>query len=105
MPSSTEYRFVPQNEDNSIMLSELNLPSTSNKLPAMKTVLKRDDDSLPAILLTWFVQVMGLTAALIFGTFSILSWIDSQHAKAQANAANIIALAAMCVQLSSTVCC
>jgi hypothetical protein len=87
------------------MLSELNLPSTSNKLPERMAILKRDDeDSLPSILLTWFIQVMGLAAALIFGTFSILSWIDAQQAKAQANAANIIALAAMCAQLSTTVC-
>lgn len=56
-------------------------------------------DDLPDILLTWFIQVTGLAAALIFGVFSILSWVDSQHAKEQAKAANLLAVAAICAQV------
>lgn len=55
---------------------------------------------LPDIILTWFVSITGLAAALIFGVFAVLSWIDSQHAKAQANASNLIALAAICAQVN-----
>ncbi|KAK5172516.1 uncharacterized protein LTR77_002636 [Saxophila tyrrhenica] len=56
------------------------------------------EEPLAQVLLTWFVQVIGLAAAIVFAVFAVLSWIDSQHAKAQANAANLLALAAICTQ-------
>ena len=54
------------------------------------------EESLPSILLLWFIQVVGLAAAIIFGVFSVFSWIDAQAAKAQADTANLLALTALC---------
>lgn len=61
------------------------------------------DDDLAGVILTWFLQVVGLAAAIAFGVFSILSWTTAQDAKQQANtanqqatAANLLALAALC---------
>lgn len=67
------------------------------------------DESIDQILLTWLIQVTALAAAIVFGVFSILSWVDSQHAKAQAktanslaksqaDTANLLAIAAICAQ-------
>lgn len=82
-----------------------------------------NDDDLASVILTWFIQVTGLAAAITFGVFSVLSWSTAQDAKRQANtaieqanyqannaysqansanqqaaAANLIALAALCAE-------
>lgn len=44
----------------------------------------------------WLVQVIGVTAALVFGAFSVTSWQNSETAKAQADVANAVALLAHC---------
>ena len=70
----------------------------------------REDEDLAGVILTWFIQVTGLAAAVTFGIFSVLSWTNAQHAKQQADtaiqqagtanqqatAANLLALAALC---------
>lgn len=43
-----------------------------------------------------FARALATIAALAFGVFSILSWQDAQTAIKQANAANILALVAVC---------
>lgn len=42
------------------------------------------------------IALIGLAAAIIFGIFSVFSWLNSQTAKEQANIANLFALAQMC---------
>jgi hypothetical protein len=70
--------------------------------------------SLPDIVLTWFIQVVGVIAAIVFGVFAVLSWTEAQDDakrardqadafRSQANTANSIALAAICVQHDSIV--
>jgi hypothetical protein len=70
--------------------------------------------SLPDIILTWFIQVVGVIAAIVFGVFAVLSWTEAQDDakrareqadafRSQANTANLIALAAICVQHDSIV--
>ena len=61
------------------------------------------DDDIYTDLITAFIQVVGLAAAIIFGIFSVLSWKDAQAAKVQAETANTLALAAICAQISSQV--
>lgn len=70
----------------------------------------KEDDDLAGAILTWFIQVTGLAAAVTFGIFSVLSWTTAQDAKHQANTAiqqadtanqeakmaNLLALAALC---------
>lgn len=85
------------------------------------TIVRARDDDLAGIVLTWFVQVTALAAAITFGIFSVLSWIVSQKAVDQANAAaqsaqdqanaaqeqantaNLLALAALCANIADQV--
>jgi magnesium-transporting ATPase (P-type) len=72
------------------------------------------NSTLPDIILTWFIQVVGVIAAIVFGVFAVLSWTEAQDDakrardqaeafRSQANTANLIALAAICVQHDSIV--
>lgn len=61
------------------------------------------DDDLASIVLTWFVQVTALAAAITFGIFSVLSWTAAENAKEQANTANLLALAALCGNVADQV--
>ncbi|KAK4498809.1 hypothetical protein PRZ48_009319 [Zasmidium cellare] len=58
----------------------------------------KDNQPVVEILLNWFIQVTGLTAAIVFGVFSILSWTDSRSAKKQADTANLLAFVSICTQ-------
>lgn len=76
---------------------------------------RRDERSLPESILLWFLQVLGAVTAILFGTFGILSWqladqanqlssganTKSDQANSQANAANVVALVALCAQVSA----
>jgi hypothetical protein len=53
------------------------------------TILRYREDDLASILLTWFVRVTALAAAILFGIFSILSWTAAENVKTQANTANL----------------
>jgi hypothetical protein len=53
--------------------------------------------------ISWLVQVIGVTAALVFGAFSIVSWRNSETAKLQADTANAIALLAHCSEVRQQV--
>ena len=61
------------------------------------------DEDIYTDIITAFIQIVGLAAAIIFGTFSVLSWKDAQAARTQAETANVLALAAICAQFSSQV--
>lgn len=37
--------------------------------------------SLPKVLFTWFIQVVGLCSAVTFGIFAVFSWHDAQVSK------------------------
>ena len=58
----------------------------------------RIEQSIPQLIFSGFIQVVGLTAAILFGVYSILSWKNSEEAKAQADAANLLSLLAFCSQ-------
>jgi len=47
-------------------------------------------------IVTLGIALIGLAAAIIFGIFSVFSWLNSQTAKEQANSANLFALAQLC---------
>lgn len=64
---------------------------------------EEDEEDIYTTIITAFVQIVGLAAAIIFGTFSVLSWKDAQAARIQAETANTLALAAICAQISSQV--
>jgi len=57
------------------------------------------DDEGHNKILTWLLEIIGTSAAVVFGTFSVLSWKNSEVAKAQANAANIVAFGSLCAQV------
>ncbi|KAF2164100.1 hypothetical protein M409DRAFT_25447 [Zasmidium cellare ATCC 36951] len=59
----------------------------------------KDTKPVAEILLNWFIQVTGLTAAVVFGVFSVLSWTNSRAAKEQANTANLLSFASICAQI------
>ena len=50
----------------------------------------------PNAVLTAFIQIIGLTAAIVFGVFSALSWSQSVKATYEAAAANVIAMVTLC---------
>lgn len=50
----------------------------------------------PNDVLTSFMQIFGLTAAIIFGVFSVLSWSQAVKASYEAAAANVIAMVTLC---------
>lgn len=69
-----------------------------------------EEQSLPATLLVWFLEVLGAITAILFGTFGILSWQVAgeanklasnanqfaEDANALTNTANMLALVALC---------
>jgi len=90
-------------------------PAATIKKPKQQ----RDKGDLAGIILTWLLQVVGVAAAIAFGVFSVLCWVNSETANsqadtanskaetanaqavlanAQANTANLIAFAALCEQ-------
>ena len=50
----------------------------------------------PNPLLTGFIQIAGLTAVIIFGIFSALSWSEAVKASYDTAAANVIAMVTLC---------
>lgn len=58
-------------------------------------------DSLPKKILLWLLQVFGALTAVLFGTFSILEWQNSEEAAAQADVANLVAFLSFCADLRS----
>ena len=75
----------------------------TNQLLFRFTTGKRSMDSTSTgeRIVQWLIQVIGVSAALIFGPFSIVSWQNSEMAKAQANTSNAIALLAHCSSIQS----
>ena len=51
----------------------------------------------------WLFKVKALSAAVTFGIFSVLSWTAADGARAQANTANVLALAALCANVADEV--
>ncbi|KAF2500442.1 hypothetical protein BU16DRAFT_556910 [Lophium mytilinum] len=49
-------------------------------------------------ILIWILQIVGFLTALIFGTFSVLSWKIAQQATAEASSANLLSFIALCEQ-------
>ena len=58
-------------------------------------------DSLPKKILLWLLQVFGAVTAVLFGTFSILEWQNSENAATQADVANLVAFLSFCGDLRS----
>jgi hypothetical protein len=52
--------------------------------------------SLSQRILLWFLQVFGATAVVLFGTYSVLAWKNSETAKDQADAANLMSFLSLC---------
>ncbi|KAM7206078.1 hypothetical protein V8F20_002860 [Naviculisporaceae sp. PSN 640] len=50
-------------------------------------------------ILIWLIQIVGVSAAVIFGMFSTLAWQNSEIAKSQADSANLLSMVALCTQL------
>lgn len=68
----------------------------------------KKEHSLPETILIWFLQVLGAVTAILFGAFGVLSWqaaneanTKSDLANSQSETANIVALVALCAQLTS----
>jgi hypothetical protein len=59
-------------------------------------VLEPPERSLPEVILIWFLQVVGVVAAIVFGVFSTLSWFESVKSTNEAALANAIALVSLC---------
>ncbi|KAM7185302.1 hypothetical protein V8F33_012480 [Rhypophila sp. PSN 637] len=51
-------------------------------------------------ILIWFIQVVGVSCAIIFGMFSTLAWQNSETANRQADSAIILRMVALCMQLN-----
>ena len=58
--------------------------------------MPKENDDIASVLLRWFLQVATLAAAMAFGTYSFLSWKESQIARIQAETANLLALIDLC---------
>lgn len=63
----------------------------------------------PETILLWFLQVLGAITAILFGVISALSWqaadVANQlagAANAKSDAANLVALVALCAQVTSS---
>ncbi|KAK0516026.1 hypothetical protein JMJ35_002060 [Cladonia borealis] len=56
----------------------------------------------PNAVLTAFIQIIGLTAAIVFGVFSALSWSEAVKASYEAAASNTIAMFALCSSQNGT---
>ncbi|KAK6439898.1 hypothetical protein LTR95_003874, partial [Oleoguttula sp. CCFEE 5521] len=62
-----------------------------------KAVIKgKEEPDTTVSLVKLFAYVFLQAGALAAGVFTILGWINSQDAKAQANAANVLSFAALC---------
>lgn len=83
--------------------------------------VQQHDRSVPEVILLWFLQVLGAVTAILFGVFGALSWQAAKDAdglsdkafelskeanrkadvaKSQADSANLVALLALCDQIS-----
>jgi hypothetical protein len=51
----------------------------------------------------WILQIIGVATAVIFGTWSVLSWDVAKQANTQSRQANALAFAAFCGQVSPNV--
>jgi hypothetical protein len=58
----------------------------------------RIQKSIPEATITWLIQVIGVSAAVIFGIYTVLSWRDAETAKQQATTASLFSLLALCSQ-------
>lgn len=86
--------------------------------------VQRDERSVPEAILLWFLQVLGAVTAILFGVFGALSWQVADEAndlstaaldlsreanrkadvaKSQSDSANLVALLALCDQISTAV--
>lgn len=86
--------------------------------------VQHDERSVPEAILLWFLQVLGAVTAILFGVFGALSWqvageandlstaaLDLSReanrkadvAKSQSDSANLVALLALCDQISTAV--
>ena len=65
--------------------------------------MPQKDENVAFLLLTWFISVTGLAAAIVFGVFSVLSYTNSQKALVQADTASLLALAAVCGNFAAQV--
>jgi hypothetical protein len=54
------------------------------------------DKPLAEAILNWFIQVVGLISAIVFGIFSILAWIESVKATRESISANILSMLMYC---------
>ncbi|KAH8892466.1 hypothetical protein GQ53DRAFT_840858 [Thozetella sp. PMI_491] len=59
-------------------------------------------EPLSARIVVWMLQIIGTAAAVVFGAWSILAWKDAEEAKSQAQAANALALVALCAQAENS---
>jgi hypothetical protein len=56
-------------------------PETVSNNATMICEKGKEDDDLAGVILTWFIQVTGLAAAVTFGIFSVLSWSTAEDAR------------------------
>ena len=61
-----------------------------------------DHNSLPKKIILWLLQIFGIVAALVFGTFSVLAWQNSEKAAQQADVANLVAFLSFCGDLAAS---
>lgn len=76
---------------------------------------QREDRSVTETIILWCLQVLGAVVAILFGVFGALSWqvacqandlsreanIKADVAQSQSDSANLIALLALCDQIST----
>lgn len=78
-------------------------PSAVGSAPASRksadTGELRGASFLARTILIWLLQVVGVSSAIIFAMFSTLAWQNSEIAKSQADAANLLSMVALCAQL------
>lgn len=92
--------------DSVLVESDIHLPTSLADTASMAAI--RKERSLPETILVWFLQVLGAVTAILFGAFGVLSWqaaneanSKSDLANSQSETANIVALVALCAQLTS----
>ena len=72
-----------------------------DKEPAERVTVVRVEKDILEVVRDWMLQSIGVAAAIIFGTWTILAWEVAKQANLQSVQSNILAFAAVCAQLPS----
>ncbi len=71
------------------------------KEPAERVTVVRVEKDILEVIRDWMLQTVGVVAAIIFGTWTILAWDVAKQANVQSVQSNTLAFAAVCAQLAS----